>query len=90
MRTKTSGQGRPKGAPNKITRTVKEAFEHVFNDLQSDEEHPAHLKNWAKASPSEFYRVAARLIPNEINATFKGSLVAAIKGLPVVEPPRKD
>lgn len=58
--------GRKAGTPNKLTRTVKEAFEGAFNDMQAD---PAvRLGTWGKANPTEFYKLAARLIPAEINA----------------------
>ena len=65
-KTSTSGQGRPKGTPNKITRTIREAFEHAFKILQDDNK--AKLEVWGQANPSLFYQLAARLIPTEINA----------------------
>lgn len=58
--------GRQKGTPNKLTKTVKEAFETAFEEMQGD---PAvKLGAWGKANPTEFYKLAARLIPAEINA----------------------
>lgn len=58
--------GRKPGVQNKLTRTVKEAFENAFNAMQ---EHPeAELLTWGKGNPTEFYKLAARLIPAEINA----------------------
>jgi hypothetical protein len=62
--TKTGG--RKAGTPNKLTRTVKEAFEEAFNTLQ--EQPGVKLGEWGKANPTEFYKLAARLIPAEINA----------------------
>ena len=59
-------QRKPKGATNKITRTVKETVLGVFNDLQSDPK--ANLSNWGKENPTEFYKIAAKLIPTEIKA----------------------
>lgn len=61
-----AGKGRVKGSQNKLTRTVKEAFEHVFRDLQKDHKSPANLRNWAKAEPDKFYPLAAKLIPTEV------------------------
>jgi hypothetical protein len=58
--------GRKAGTPNKLTRTVKEAFEEAFNALQ--EQPGVKLGEWGKANPTEFYKLAARLIPAEINA----------------------
>ena len=58
--------GRAKGTPNKITRTVRETVLAVFTDLQSDPK--ANLKAWAKEEPTEFYRIASKLIPTELTA----------------------
>lgn len=63
---KRQGAGRPKGVQNKLTRTVKEAFEQAFAALQEQKE--VKLEDWGKANPTEFYKLAARLIPAEINA----------------------
>jgi hypothetical protein len=58
--------GKPKGAKNHITKTVKETVLSVFNELQDDNE--ASLIAWAKKKPGEFYQIAARLIPTELKA----------------------
>ena len=63
---KKSGGGSRKGSPNKLTKSVKEAFEIAFNELQGDSE--ANLANWAKENPTEFYKLAAKLIPTSVNA----------------------
>jgi hypothetical protein len=59
-------KGKPKGAQNKLTKSVKEAFEIAFSELQGDSE--ANLTNWAKENPTEFYKLAAKLIPTSVNA----------------------
>jgi len=61
-------KGKPPGTLNKLTRTVKEVVLDVFNKLQADEESPANLHNWALTEPSEFYKIAAKLIPTDIKA----------------------
>ena len=58
--------GKPKGAVNVLTKTVKERVTEVFNELQSDP--TANMLSWAKTEPTEFYKIAAKLIPAEINA----------------------
>ena len=63
---KKSGGGSRKGSPNKLTKSVKEAFEIAFSELQEDKE--AKLSNWAKENPTEFYKLAAKLIPTSVNA----------------------
>lgn len=70
--TRTSGQGRPKGVPNKHTAAIKAAFERAFALLQQDDQ--AKLEEWAKRNPTEFYKLAGKLIPSEINANVSGSL----------------
>ena len=58
--------GKPKGAISKTTKLVKEVFAEVFSDIQS---HPsANLKSWAISEPTEFYKLASKLIPTQINA----------------------
>lgn len=66
----------PKGrtGPNKLTMTVKSAFEAVFQDLQKDEKQPHALASWAKEQPGEFYKLAAKLIPQDIKANVTGNL----------------
>lgn len=63
---RTPGAGRKKGTPNKLTKTVKEAFENAFNAMQ--EQPGVKLEEWGKENPTEFYKLASKLIPSEINA----------------------
>ena len=70
-REKQPGGVRAKGTHNKVTRTVKDIIASVFNELQSmDGDTPkypgAHMLDWAIREPSEFYKVAVRLIPTEL------------------------
>lgn len=62
--------GRQKGTPNRLSRTVKETVLEVFNKLQ-DPKSEVSLEKWAKDEPTEFYRIAAKLIPTEITGTVK-------------------
>lgn len=59
--------GRQKGTPNKTTREVREWFNLVFRMLQKDPD--VNLFEWAKANPTEFYKLAARLIPTQTQLT---------------------
>lgn len=59
--------GRTPGAPNKLTRTVKEAVLAVFNELQNDPKHS--LEAFAKKHPRDFYNIAAKLIPTEVTGS---------------------
>jgi hypothetical protein len=74
--------GKPKGAINKLTKTVKERVLEVFNELQTDPQ--ANLLSWAKDEPTEFYKIAAKLIPSDINAKIEGKIIT------VVPPSKRD
>ena len=56
--------GRPVGATNKTTKLVKERFAEAFDLLQEDDE--VKLSVWGKANPTEFYKLASKLIPVQI------------------------
>ena len=55
--------GRKAGTPNKLTANAREAFQAVFDDIGGKET----LAAWAQANPSDFYRLYARLIPQDLN-----------------------
>lgn len=57
--------GRAKGTPNTATRTVREQLTQVFELLQQDK--AANLLSWAKSNPTEFYKLAAKLIPLQVH-----------------------
>jgi hypothetical protein len=59
--------GRTKGTPNKFTKTVKEALQEAFEHLQTSPE--ANLKTWGENNPTEFYKLAAKLIPVQTQVT---------------------
>lgn len=71
-RPPNAGKGRKKGSQNKLTRTVKEAFEAAFNALQ--DQPGAKLDDWAKGNPTDFYKIASKLIPTDVKATVEGSI----------------
>jgi hypothetical protein len=65
--------GRPKGVQNKMTQSVKEVFNKVFDELQEDKE--ANLLTWGKNNPTDFYKLCSKLIPNAVDV--KGDLLVA-------------
>ena len=57
--------GSAKGTPNTTTRTVREQLVQAFDLLQQDK--TANLLCWAKSNPTEFYKLAAKLIPVQLH-----------------------
>jgi hypothetical protein len=53
--------GRQAGTPNVFTKSAREAFQLAFYGTGGFKE----LTKWAKANPTEFYKLYARLIPVE-------------------------
>ncbi|GAF70797.1 unnamed protein product [marine sediment metagenome] len=62
--------GRPAGAKNKMTATVKENIVAVFNKLEGT----AGMAKWAQKNPDSFYRMYGQLAPKEIVADVVGDL----------------
>ena len=65
-----------KRGQNKITKTVKETVLMVFNELQGIE--GVCLKDWAQDQPTEFYKIAAKLIPTEVKANVDANVTQKI------------
>lgn len=64
--------GKTKGTPNKVTKTVKEAVLMAFVELQSDAK--ANILSWAKENTTDFYKIASKLIPTEVNANVESNI----------------
>lgn len=56
--------GRKKGAVNYFTRSVREVMADTFAEMQLVP--GANLLDWAKENPTEFYKLAAKLIPLQV------------------------
>lgn len=61
-------KGRPKGAEGKVTSAFKQALLRVYDRMGGDEQ----LLAWATENQTEFYKIAARLIPTEVTADVDG------------------
>ena len=59
-----AGMGRPKGSPNKITKTIREAIEAAFHEAGAEE----YLLRQAEANPQAFMTLLAKLLPAQIMA----------------------
>lgn len=64
--TKKTG-GRKKGTQNKAGPSIKAAFLEAFKRIGS----VTALTKWAKDNPTEFFKLLARLIPNEVEMSGK-------------------
>ena len=58
-----AGKGRPKGVPNKSTAKVKEALALAFEGIGGVKT----LKSWAMDNPTEFFKLWAKMLPQEIS-----------------------
>ncbi len=54
---------RPKGLPNKVGASAKENILAVFNRLEGT----AGMAEWARANKTDFYRIYAKLVPQQID-----------------------
>jgi hypothetical protein len=57
------GKGRPKGAINKSTASVKAALQNVYAKRGGD----AALLAWADENQTEFYKLWGRMLPTEVS-----------------------
>jgi hypothetical protein len=75
------GKGRPKGAANKNTATMKAAIQSVYDALQAKAGKPhGHFLAWAQEQPTEFYKLAGKLIPVQVSGdTPDGAIVHRIE-----------
>lgn len=61
--------GRKKGTPNKVTTAFKEAVLDAFNQMGGTDA----LLTWGMQNQTEFYKIAARLIPAESSVAVSGA-----------------
>lgn len=66
--------GKPKGAVTKTNKLVKDFVAEVFETLQNSDEakqKKADLLGWAQDNPKDFYTIAAKLIPLQMDIAGK-------------------
>ena len=83
-RPRRRGPGRPRGKPNNSTILMRTAISAVFEDLQAShggEGRYPHFLEWAKENPTEFYKIAARKVPIQIEANSRTVGLVVFKGL---------
>jgi hypothetical protein len=76
--------GRPLGSLGKKTIAMREACASVYEQLQEElgEGRPhGHFFDWAKANPTEFYRLAVRMLPLQIETNAPAIGVVVFRGI---------
>lgn len=63
-----AGKGRPKGAANKLTKTVREAIEAAFDQVGGAD----YLAKMAVDQPVAFMSLLAKILPQQVNMNAKG------------------
>ncbi len=71
---------RQKGTPNRVTRAIREHFAEAFELLQEDK--TVNLVSRAKTNPTEFYRLASKLIPLQLETETQQATQSIIKIVP--------
>ena len=64
MKTRTSGQGRPKGIPNRVTSDVRAMIHGALDELGGQ----AYLVQQARENPGAFLTLIGKILPKEIKA----------------------
>lgn len=80
------GTGRKKGTPNKVTSSIKNAFKEAFEEMGG----AAALMKWGKDNPTDFYKLASKLIPTEVQTSVEGSLTVVVSCPPPNSEPADD
>lgn len=75
--------GREKGTTNKITKAFKDILTETIHALEDNsknkEEDPkTGLLAFAKKNPKEFYRIASKLVPQEMAAELTGEVIIKV------------
>ena len=76
--------GRTRGVPNKFTQSIRIAFELAFAGMQAHVpkrgEEDFRLVSWAKKNPTDFYKLMARMVPQEISGPGGGAIPLGFSG----------
>lgn len=65
-----AGMGRPKGIPNKLTRTLKQAIEESFEKVGGAE----YLARMAVEQPAAYMTLLGKIIPQQVDANVTGKV----------------
>jgi hypothetical protein len=77
MAYKKGEGGRPKGASNKLTKTFKELVSETVQKLNDNPK--TSMENWAVKNQTEFWKIASKLIPTEVQAKVEATIVKVVR-----------
>ena len=63
------GKGRPKGAPNKATKALKDMILGALSDVGGQ----SYLARQAEVNPTAFLTLVGKVLPHELKADLEGS-----------------
>lgn len=66
--------GRTRGTPNKLTAAFKEAVLLAYDSIGGD----AAFATWAQKNQTDFYKIAARLLPQEMRHAAEGGRIEVV------------
>lgn len=79
MGGKRPGAGRPKGVPNKLSASIKDAIKQAFDKVGG----PAYLIKIAETNPAVFCTLIGKLVPTELSTEESGGItVNLVTGVP--------
>ena len=78
-KSRTSGQGRPKGTPNRINRDLREMILGALSDAGG----AAYLARQAETSPAAFLALLGRILPLQMTGEGGGAAtIQIVTGVP--------
>jgi hypothetical protein len=69
--TGNAGKGRPKGAPNKVTKALKEMILGALDDAGGQ----AYLVKQAEHNPAAFLTLIGKVLPMQVEGKVDGTLI---------------
>jgi hypothetical protein len=69
--------GRQPGSLNKLTRSFNELLHITIDEMESDPK--TAFLTWAYANQTEFWKIAAKLIPIKVDASMERKVITVIR-----------
>jgi hypothetical protein len=86
-KSRTSGQGRPKGVPNKLNASLREMILAALSDAGG----AAYLARQAEASPAAFLALLGRILPLQMAGDEGGAVtIQVVTGVPRWNDPEEE